>query len=250
MIKRELNMSQTPYEPPVSSSGQASAVKVNPLVKILLGGCISVLAALGACGVLYFKHEFFTVDNAEFGIGMGAPAEARLRLFAEQARILRLNALVTFAIAGGLLAAGISLAGAPCCSVPTKMAAGAIWGTLWGAVSGFLGAAVFNSMIQYGTQAEAVQAGLAHGAAFSILGAGIGLMFGGYHRGLSPKLQGLIVGAVAGLAGGIGYSAAGLFIPSHSTEDMLPVDNIVRLLWLTVPFAFIGFLLPSMIRED
>ncbi len=234
---------------PSSQDGGVGRAPFNLLWNILLGVVMSVLAAIGAWGALGVKHEFYFVDSEGFGIGMGAPNEARLKLFAEQARILGLNAMVTFAIAGGLLGVGIAVAGASCCGSIVKIIVGAVWGTAWGGCSGYLGSKAFNAIIQYGTQAEAMQSGLAHGAAFAILGAGIGLMYGGFHRDLGTMAQGLIVGAIAGLLGGIGFSAAGVFIPTQSTENMLPTDAMVRLLWLMIPLAFIGLLLPSLIRK-
>lgn len=220
-----------------------------------LGAVAAALLAAGVVwGVLGWKHEFFSVDSEKFGIGMGASNDARLRLFAEEARILRLNALVTFAIAGGVFGIALSLIGNNRCSLSTRGIAGVVWGTVWGAASGFLGAMAFGAIEKAGSETfgpvEAIQAGLAHGSAWAIFGAGLGLMFGGYRRLLSQMVQGTIIGAIGGLLGGIGFSAAGVLIPSHATHLFLPTDVTVRMLWLGIPFVLIALLLPMMVRTQ
>ncbi|MCA9132705.1 MAG: hypothetical protein KDA45_06110 [Planctomycetales bacterium] len=220
-----------------SHSGQPQLSKS----KIVLLSILAVVAALLTCGLLQAKHPFFTVSD-DYSIGMGASTEARLALKGQQERADRLNAAVTLAVGGALLAGTLAIfAPSNCCSWPLRLLVALPWGAVWGAATGVVGVMAFATLMPTESLPSPAHIGLAQGVAFAMLGGGLGLLYGGFSRNLKTTATAAGIGAVAGALGAIAFPIlAGLVMPSQSTVELVPAAALLRPLWLGLPFAAIA----------
>ena len=226
------------------------SIQANNKSRAAVGCILAVAAALATCGVLQAKHPFFTIPN-QYSIGMGAPIEARLALLAQQARVDRLNASVALAIGGALLSGVLAITAHGCCSLALRMLIAIPWGAILGATTGFVGVIAYTAIIPKEALPDTTSIGLAQAAAFAMLGTGLGMLFGAFSRNLGKTAVAALVGGLAGAAGGIAFPIiTGLVIPSQSTSDFEPAASIVRCLWLGLPFAAIGSLLPCASKRN
>lgn len=215
----------------------------------IAGSLLAILASVATWGVLHSKHRFFLVDSS-FDIGMGAPNDARLRLAAETSRIDRLNAAISLAIGGGLLAVALSLVSNSCCAWPVRIITGAIWGAICGAGAGFIGPMVFDSLMTDENLPSATTSGIGQAVVYGCIGFGVGLLYGAFSRSWATFGKASVIGAFAGILGGVVYPiVASVIMPSQNTGTFISDVSVVRLVWLTVPFALIGFALPYMSNQ-
>ena len=212
----------------------------------IIGCVLAIAASVATWGILHAKHRFYSVDS-NFDIGLGASNQARLALDAETARVDRLNAAISLAIGGGLLAIALAVLANACCSLPLRIVAAIPWGIVCGAGTGFLGPLLFAVLIPGDKLHSATKAGIAQAVVFACLGLGIGLLYGAFSRSSKTLATAAIFGAIAGGIGGIAFPiVASMTMPSQNTGTFISDVSMVRLLWLSIPFMFIGFAIPSM----
>lgn len=201
---------------------------------------LSIVSALLAYGVLRTQYPFAVVSS-KFDIGMGASEEARLALMSETDRVNRLNATVIMTIGGGLLGLSLAYAAVACCAVPIRLLAGVVWGCVLGAVVGWIAATAIPSIVPRNSIPSLTNVGAAHGLLFGLLGAGLGLMVGGFTRNSQQMVSQLIKGGLAGLAGGFVYAIiVGFVAPGETASQLVPANSVAQLLWLAIPFAAVG----------
>ncbi len=201
---------------------------------------LSIVAALATYGVLLTQHPFVKVSS-DFDIGMGASEEARLALMSETDKVNRLNAIIILTIGGGLLGLGLAIAATACCAMATRVIAGVVWGCLLGAGVGWLAATAIPFIVPRTSIPSLANVGAAHGLLFGLMGAGLGLMVGGFTKNTQQMINQAIKSGLAGLAGGFGYAViVGFVAPGEMASQLVPANSIAQLLWLAIPFAAIG----------
>ena len=224
--------------------------RVRSTFNAALTGCfLAIVASVATWGVLHTKHRFYSVDS-KFDIGMGASNNARTALDAETARIDRLNAAISLAIGGCLLAIALAAVANSCCALPLRIVTAVPWGVVCGAGTGFLGPMVFAALMPRDTLHSATSTSIAQGATFACLGLGMGLLYGAYSGSAKTLGTAAIIGAVAGGIGGIAFpTIASVIMPTQSTATLISDVSMVRLLWLSIPFTCIGFAIPCMSNQ-
>ena len=211
-----------------------------------VGSLLAILSALLTVAVMQVKYPFFAVSSA-YDIGMGASDEARMALIDQTQIMHRRNATVVLAIGGSLLAASLSLMADACCSTGKRAIAGLVWGGLWGALTGFVGSYAQGVIMPRGAMPSVTSTGLSQAVAFGMLGAGIGLMIGAFARSKKDAVTYAGTAALAGAGGGFLYAIpVGFVSVSGSNEGLIPAALIAQTLWLTFPFAAIGFAVSSL----
>lgn len=232
-------------EPAVPETQQASAKVATNFKWASLSIGLAIVVALVTWGLLQARHPFFTVPG-EYDIGMSAPIEARLALMAQQARVDRLNAAVALAMGGALLTAVVSYGASGCCAWPVRLAIGLGWGTLWGALTGFLGVMLYSAILPKDSLPSATSAGLGQAAVFALLGLGVGAVYGGFSKQAKKAATAAVIGAIAGAAGGILFPMlAGIVMPTQSIVGFVQTST-AGILWLAIPFAAIAYAIPTM----
>ncbi len=217
--------------------------------KLAVLSCIlSIIAGLASWGLLKAIHPAFTVPP-EYEIGMGASNEARLALIAQQAWADRLNATVAFAIGGSLLCAVLSVTAFSCCALPLRIVIAIAWGAGWGALTGFVGSIAYPALMPSDSLPNTTNTGLAQAVVFAVLGLGAGMLFGGFSRNTTKIGKSMILGGVAGAAGGMLFPIfSGVIMPNQAITGLLQTST-AGALWLTIPFAAIGYALPALSDE-
>lgn len=201
---------------------------------------LSVVAALAAYGVLRAQYPFMVVSS-DFDIGMGASNEARLALSSETDKVNRINATIVMTIGGGLLGLVLAIAASACCGLATRVLAGVVWGSVLGAMVGWLAATAIPTIVPRTSIPSLTNVGAAHGLLFGLLGVGLGLMVGGFTKNSQQTISQVIKSGLAGLAGGFAYAViVGFVAPGEMASQLVPANSIAQLLWLVVPFAAIG----------
>ena len=209
----------------------------HPWVGTLLG----MVAALATFGFIRASYPLFVVSS-QYDIGMGALPEARLALQEQTQLAERKNAVVIFALAGCLLAAGLAAVADGCCALPTRIATGFVWGALWGGVTGWAGSIAQLVFIPRGTFPSVTTTGMSQAFAFGLLGAGVGVMVGGFSKHARTALASAITATIAGGGGGFLFAMiVGFVADSQNSAQLVPSGAVAQLLWLTLPLAAIGF---------
>jgi hypothetical protein len=207
---------------------------------------LALAAAAATWGFVHAKHPVFKIPS-QYDIGMGASYEARAALVNQMSLAERKNATLVTAVAGGLLAAAVALATPGCCMAVLRLLFAIPWGACWGAGTGYIGAVLYQTLLPSAIQPTVMDTAKVQGLFFALLGAGIGLMVGILYRSLRSMLVGLLGGAIAGGIGAVAYPiVAAVAMAAASTEGLIPEGTPVRLLWLSLPFACIGFATPTL----
>ena len=201
---------------------------------------LSIVSALVAYGVLRTQYPFMVVSS-KFDIGMGASDEARLALISETDRVNRLNATIIMTIGGGLLGLSLAYAAAACCALPIRLVAGVVWGGVLGAAAGWIASTAIPYIVPRSSIPSLTSVGAAHGLLFGLIGAGLGLMVGGFAKNSQQMVSQLIKGGIAGVAGGFIYAIiVGFVAPGETASQLVPANAMAQLLWLAIPFAAVG----------
>jgi hypothetical protein len=219
----------------------------------LAGLVLALAAAALGWGFIQAKHPHYEVGEEFHIVAMGGPESQVRKLMAEQARVDRRNATINLAVVGGLLAAALALATPGCCAGWLRMIVALPWGALVGAATGLAGIQIYLRLVPPEIQAQptVTDAVKVQAILFALLGAGIGLMIGTFLRSVKGFIVGVAATALAGLLGGIAYPIlATVLMPSHSSEGLMPSSSAMRLLWLGVPCAFMGFLVPLITSQE
>ena len=217
----------------------------NSCTKPLFSCLMAVVAALATWGALKAKHPFFTIPG-KYNIGMGASNEARYALLSQQARVEQLTATVTLAMGGFLLSGVLALVANGCCSFPIRLLIALPWGAVVGAASGFIGSMAYSAIIPLDSFPNITNTGLTHAVVFAMFGAGLGMLYGGFSYNKQQAITATVIGASAGGLGGLLFPfVTGLAMPQQSIVGLVQT-SIVGTLWLGLPFAAIGFAVPSM----
>ena len=208
-----------------------------------VGTLLAIVATLATFGFVQARYPLFVVSS-EYDIGMGASTEARLALQQQTQLVERKNAMVIFALGSSLLAAGLASVAEGCCAMPIRMITGFLWGAVWGTVTGWVASLAQSVFIPYDSFPSVTTTGMSQAFAFGFLGAGIGLMLGGYSRNARTAIASAITAMIAGGGGGFLFAiVVGFVADSQNSGQLVPDGAVARLLWLTLPFAAIGFLL-------
>lgn len=202
---------------------------------------LALLSALATAGALQAKHPFFVVPQ-EYDIGMGASNEARMALLNQTQIVDRKNAMLFLAIGGALLGTSLALVANACCSLPVRVASGLGWGATWGMITGLLSSQALLLIIPRGTLASVTTTGLSQAVAFGVLGAGLGLMYGGFAKNAKAIASSALTGMVAGTAGGFAFAMiVGFVAQAQNNAQLIPTGAVAQSLWLGIPFLAIAF---------
>jgi hypothetical protein len=200
---------------------------------------LPLLAAVLTWLTLFSCFPIFKVGS-EFGIGMSAPIEQRLALLNEEFRIERLNACVLFAIGGFLLSVAMSIHDCGQKSCLRNLGLAAALGILMGGLSGYLGKTVYSWLLPKDSFPNTINTGIAQAAVFAIFGLFVGALYGAPKVGKSAALVNGFFGAFAGAMGGLAFPiVTGILFPQQNISTFLQ-PSFAGLLWLGLPFAFIG----------
>lgn len=217
-----------------------------------LGTLLAIIAALVTVGFMRARYPMFVVSS-EYDIGMGASVEARLALQQQTQAAERKNAMTIFALGGCLLAAGLAVVADACCGLPIRIVSGLVWGAIWGALTGWSAAQAQTIFIPAGSLPSVTNIGTTQAFTFGLLGAGVGLMFGGFTRNTRQALTSAITATIAGGGGGFLYAViVGFVADAKSSAQLIPASALAQLLWLALPMTAIAFLLsqPKPLHGD
>jgi hypothetical protein len=198
---------------------------------------LALVAGAVGWGIIESIHPLFLVPEEFHITAMGAPLEDILKLQAATERTDRKNAIVYFALLGGLIAGGIILSQRSVLAVAIATPLGAVLGAAagWGAHAGHLW------RIPQGGQADMNETVAVHMIALACLGLAVGLACGAGRRSLSAAalaaLGGLAAGCLAGMAFPIGMS---FVMPAVNTTPLIPLEASSRLVWIALSAALLA----------
>jgi hypothetical protein len=231
---------------PTLPSSLPSGFSLRPWEGLLL----ALLASAIVFGVVQTTHPIFRVSG-DVNVAMGRPTAEFLAVIHQNDRNDQKHAALYLGCLGLLTAGALSLREsitrrswlAPIVALPL--------GAAGGAVGGWLGCLVLQSVRDNFGQAELKHLVEAQLAVALPLGLGIGLGYGIATR----SLAGLIKSAAAGLSGGavaaaIYAVAVSILFPTASTEALLPAEASTRLLWLSCLAGFVGVSIPIAGRQS
>lgn len=210
-----------------------------------LGVSLAIASALAITGLLQAAHPLFVVPS-EYDIGMGASDEARLKLLAQMELADCKNDMAIFATGGALLGGSLAAVASCCCGLPLRLGCGLVWGGLWGLITGLISSKTILWIMPTGTFPTVTSTGTAQALAFGLLGAGIGLMYGGFTKNAKAIVSAVLGGILAGACGGFAFAMlVGFVAQFQNTSKLIPLGLVAQLLWLGLPFSAIGLVLPK-----
>lgn len=215
-----------------------------------LGVVLATASALAVVGLLQAAHPMYVVPS-KYDIGMGASEEARLQLLSQTQLADGKNDMVIFTAAGALLGCSLAMVACSCCGLPLRIGSGLVWGGLWGLITGLVASKAALLIMPVGSFPSVTSTGTAQGLAFGLLGAGIGLMYGGFTKNAKFVVSAVIGGLLAGAGGGFAFAMlVGFVAQFQNGSKLIPLGLVAQLIWLVLPFAAIGYALPKSTERE
>jgi hypothetical protein len=170
--------------------------------------------------------------------------EDQVKLDAATKELNQRNGAVTYGLLGGILGAAfgtLSMLLYRPGLFPVGLILGALFGAGGGAAAGYASAFAYHFAL---ANHRDFVGPIAHAAAFSILGVGLGVAFAATSGGFRSLPGYILAGVLSGfLAALIFHPVMARFLPVHNVDMIVPVELAPQLLWTAIPAALFGLFL-------